>query len=72
MNRKCKRCGRIDFDIWGYIGLIGYSLVVGAFGYALSDAFFSYSIVLITIVFGVILWLPMWFISIHERKEEEE
>ena len=69
-ERTCKKCGSIDYDIWGTIGLIGYSLIVGALGYAISvSGFFSPRMIIIAVVFGVIFWLPMWFISIHERKE---
>ena len=72
MNRKCKRCGRIDFGIWGYVGVIGFSLLVGALGYAIGGSFYDNSLVIVALVFGVILWLPMWFISIHEEKEEKK
>ncbi|GAH54919.1 unnamed protein product [marine sediment metagenome] len=72
-ERKCKRCGRIEYGIWGRIGLVGYSLIIGAFAYAIASSFyFNFrSLVIVALVFGVILWLPMWFISIHEEREEK-
>ena len=69
MNRKCKKCGRIDYDIWGYFALLGWSLLVGTMGYVISTVFYSPSIVVMGMVFGVIFWLPAYFISLHERKE---
>lgn len=72
MSRTCKRCGDIDYGIWGTIGLIGYSLIVGGLGYAFSSVFYFRSIVIIAVVFGIILYLPMAFISYHELKEEKE
>lgn len=71
-ERKCKRCGTIDFGIWGYIGLLGWSLSVAACGYALALVFANWNLPFVLIVFGLCLWLPMYFISIQERKENKE
>ena len=71
-ERKCKRCERIDFGIWGPFGLLGYSMVIGAFAYAFSLVYFVEWLPLILIIFGIIFWLPMFFISIHEEKENKE
>ena len=68
-ERTCKKCGRIDYGIWGYFGLFGYSLIVGVLAYIISQIYYSPGIVIVALVFGVIFWLPMWFISIHEEKE---
>lgn len=71
MSRKCKRCGQIDTGIWNTIGLIGYSLMIGAMGYALAGMFYFNPFVIMGVVFGVILFLPLTFISYHEQKEFE-
>ena len=72
MSRICKRCERIDFGIWGTIGLIGYSLIVAALGYAFAIFEYNKALPIVVMVFGVCLWLPMYFISYHERKEQKE
>ena len=69
MSRTCKRCETINYGIWGYFALFGWSLLVGTMGYVLSTLFYSSGIVIMGLVFGVIFWLPAYFISIHERKE---
>jgi len=71
MSRKCRRCGEIDFGIWGPIALLGYSMLIYALGYILSDIYFSESILVLMVVFGIILWSPMFFINYHENKETE-
>lgn len=72
MNRKCKRCGEIDTGIWNTIALIGYSLMVGALGYALASIFYFQSIVIMGVVFGMILFLPLTFIHYHEERKAKE
>jgi len=71
-ERTCKRCGSVEFGIWGYIGVIGYSLLMGLIGYAFSQLFYSERIVIVGVVFAVIFMLPMWMISYHENKKELE
>ncbi|GAH68564.1 unnamed protein product [marine sediment metagenome] len=71
-ERTCKKCGTIDFDIWGNVALIGYSLIVVGLGYVLGDMYFSYAIPLVAVVFGIILWLPVFFINFHEEKEKRK
>lgn len=72
MNRTCKKCGSIDFDIWGTVGLLGFVFFVSALGYSLSWIFDTEAIVVVGVVFGIILMLPMWFISFHEHRERDE
>ena len=72
MSRTCKRCGEIDTGIWNTIGLIGYSLMVGALGYALASVFYFKSLVIVGVVFGIIVFLPVTFIVHHEQKELEK
>ena len=72
MNRTCKKCGSIDFDIWGTVGLLGFVFFVSALGYSLSWIFDTAAIVVVGFVFGTILMLPMWFISFHEQRERDE
>ena len=71
-ERKCKRCESIEYGIWGTIGLLGYSMIIAAVGYTISYSFYVLSFPIVLVVFGTILWLPMVFISHHERKELEE
>jgi len=69
-NRTCKKCGRVDFDIWGTIGLIGFSLIVGALGYTVNMIYSNSGLVIFAVVIGLVCMLPMWMISfIEERKE---
>ena len=70
-ERTCEKCGSIEFGIWGYIGLIGYSLLMGLMGYALSQLFYSGRIALVVCVFAVIFMLPMWVISYREKPKEQ-
>jgi len=72
MSRKCRRCGTIEYGIWGPIALLGYSMLICALGYILSDIYFSESIPVLMVVFGIILWSPMFFISYHENKENKK
>jgi len=72
MSRTCKKCGSVDYDIWGYIGLIGYSLLFGAMGYSIALVINNPILIIIGAVLGIILMVPMWFISFHEEKEIKE
>ena len=72
MTRTCKRCGSINFDIWGSIGLIGFSLIVGSMGYALALFGFRPNIILLGVVFGTCLMGPMRMISFHEQREQRK
>ena len=71
-ERKCKRCETIDYGIWGTIGLLGYSMIIAAVGYTISYSFYVLSFPVVLVVFGLILLLPMIFISHHEQKELEK
>ena len=71
-ERKCKRCEAIDFGIWGYIGVLGFSMIIFAMGYVVSYIFNVLSLPVVLSVFGMILYLPLVFISYHERKETKE
>jgi len=71
MNRKCEKCGSVEYGIWGYFGLIGWSLIVCALGYSISWNFHSYNIPLVLVIFGIIFFLPAWFISLHEERKEK-
>ena len=71
-SRTCKKCGTIDFDIWGNVALLGFSLIIGALGYIVGNMYFSSAIPLVAVVFGIILWLPAWFISFHEEREKRK
>lgn len=68
MSRTCKKCGTIEYDIWGYVGMLGYSLLIGALGYSLSLLIYYPRLVVVAVIFGVIFMLPMYFISIHEQR----
>lgn len=72
IERKCKRCGDIDYGIWGTIGLVGWSLVFMASGYVLAGISYFPQLSVIACVFGLILLLPMFFIQYHEERDEEE
>ena len=72
MSRKCRRCGEIDFGIWGTIGLIGWSMVFWALGYVMFDILHFPPLSVIAVMFGLILMLPMFFISYHENKENKK
>lgn len=69
-ERKCKRCGNIDTGIWNTVALIGWSLMVGGLGYSLADIFHFEPLSVIALMFGLILMLPIFFISYHEREIE--
>ena len=68
MNRKCEKCGTIDYGIWGYLGFIGYSLSVGIMGYVISQLFYVPMIVIFIMILGIILLLPMYGISFRESR----
>ena len=67
---KCETCGDIDYGKWGTLGVIGYSLFVGSMAYVLSQVFYSKEYALILMIFGVILWLPMYVITLQEIRKE--
>ena len=71
-SRICKKCGTIEFRIWGTIGLFGWSILIGALGYIISQIYYKPNIVIVAFVFGVILILPMFFISFHEEREKRK
>ena len=68
-ERTCKRCGHIEYGIWGTVGLVGWSLFVGACGLMLSVMFSYDPLVIMGVVFGTIFLMPMWMISFHEQRE---
>ena len=71
-ERKCEKCGTIDFGIWGYLGFIGYSLIVGIMGYVISQLFYAPMIVILIMILGIILVLPIYGISFQEEKRSKE
>jgi hypothetical protein len=71
---KCECCGEIDYGFSGRLGVIGYSLVVGAFGYAIGFVIGHdtlYFIAPALIIVGVLLWLPMYLDNARLEREEE-
>ena len=74
MSRKCETCGSIDFGKWGYLGLIGYSLIVGMLGYVLSTIIyyvlsgFFVENTLVIVLFGIILLVPLYYIAFKEER----
>jgi len=73
-ERICERCGKIDFGKWEILGLIGYSLVVGCFGFALARGLSGlWSIwIWFILITGIIFWAPMFFIFIATEAELNE
>lgn len=71
-ERTCKKCGHIDYDIWGYVGLIGFSLLIGSLGYCLGFILKEPRLAVVSVVFGIIFMIPMWMISFHEEKEQKK
>lgn len=76
-ERTCKRCGSIDFGIWGYIGLIGYSLIMGSMGYALCwflivTGIWYVNLIIVGILFGLVFLAPMSIISFVEQRENQK
>lgn len=67
---KCETCGDIDYGKWGTLGVIGYSLIVGMLGYALSQIFYANMIAPIVVIIGVILFLPAYWISFKEERKK--
>ena len=72
MNRTCEKCGTIDYGIYGYLGLLGYSLFIVSMAFALSQLFYSPMLTLVVVTLGVILWIPMFIISIREERLNNE
>lgn len=71
MSRTCKKCGTIDYDIWGTIGLIGFSLMVASLGYALAFVLMAPRFSIVLLAFGTCLYLPLYFISLHEKRDQK-
>ena len=71
-ERTCKKCGSVEYGIWGNVGLIGWSLFIGACGLMLSVIFPIEPFVIMGVVFGIICLMPMWMISFHEQRELEK
>jgi len=70
-ERRCKKCGSIEFGKWGTLGIIGYSLFIGCMGFALGRLFFTlwFPWIWVIMISGVIFWLPMFFISAKLQRE---
>jgi len=71
-ERICETCEKIDFGIWGTLGAIGYSLIIGCMGYTFSLVYFDLIFVWVLVVIGVILWIPMFLIATKAEREMNE
>ena len=68
---KCETCGSIEYGKLGTLGVIGYSLIVGILGYALSQIFYANMIAPIVVILAVVLLLPVYVISAKEQLKEK-
>lgn len=76
-ERTCKKCGHIETGIWGYVGLFGYSLAIGALGYGFSYAMvlsgiFYPNLIVIGVILGMVCMVPMWIINFVAEKEKRK
>lgn len=69
---KCDKCGDIDYGIWGYIGLVGFGLIIGAMGYVLSAIIYEPIITMIATVLGIMMLMPLWYIDFKEERHKKE
>jgi len=56
MSKKCKECGSIDYGLLGYLGLVGFSMIIGGMFYALSQFTYITMIYIIEIRRGKTEW----------------
>jgi len=64
-ERICEKCEKINYGKWGLLGLLGYSLVIGSFGFALGRILLSLSFIWawVILLIGMIFWAPLVVIA---------
>jgi len=67
-ERMCEKCGAIEYGIWGYLALIGYSLMFATIGFAFASVFPYSAIAVLWLLAGMILFMPLYFISFKETR----